>query len=272
MSWCDSVENESGTADFMIGDTHHDYVLDMLNLFRNIDVMSKIECDFEDGSIEYNFWHHVHENLLFDDDDKDHLPITVFSYIAPTMNTSFLLHVLLSMGRFETEVDIFLHPTMKDCFRYCGLIGDSDDEESLQEYVNDLTKKFIVDQMQYFPNSKKVIDFWIITTYELFKSIIIDNVLPVTERPLVQLSVLLSSNELEMITHKGIIKSNCIDAAFEELVNSGTCMDDIPCKEALLDVSLSFNVDWDPLIALVKNKLQSQESFLEQKFSSQHLF
>ena len=169
------------------------------------------------------------------------------------MNTSFLLHILLSMGSFETEIDIFLHPTMKDCFRYCGLIGESDDEASLQQYVNDLTKKFIIDQMQYFPNSKKVIDFWIITTYELFKSIIVDNILPVTEMPPVQLASLLSSNELDMITHKGLIKSNCIDASFEELLNSGTCMDRIPTKEQLLDASLSFTVDWDPISSLVKN-------------------
>ena len=63
------------------------------------------------------------------------------------------------MGRFETEIDIFLHPTMRECFRYCGLIGQSDDRDDLLDYVNALTKTYIVEQLQYFPNSKRVIDF-----------------------------------------------------------------------------------------------------------------
>ena len=187
-----------------------------------------------------------------------------FSYIAPTMNTSFLLHIMLSLGRFETEIDIFLHRTLRECFRYCGLIGEEDDAASLERYAGELTQLFIVDQMQYFPNSKRVIDFWIITTFELFYSIIVDNVLPVTEMPPVQLSTLLSSNELEMVTYKGRMRSNCIDAAMLEIGGASEYMDGLPSKEELLEASLSFTVDWNPVTSLRKNVIQSEESFKEQ--------
>ena len=70
---------------------------------------------------------------------------------------------MLSMGRFETEVDLTLHGSYRECLRYCGLIGPNNDEASLKQYAKSLTKRWIEEQVQYFPNAQRVIDFWIIT-------------------------------------------------------------------------------------------------------------
>eukprot|EP00957_Ditylum_brightwellii_P159414 12134797-Ditylum_brightwellii.AAC.1 len=52
----------------------------------------------------------------------------------------FLLHLMLSMGYFQTEV-------------------------------------------QYYPNSRQVIDEWIVVTDEMLKAVVIDNLLPVIDMP-----------------------------------------------------------------------------------------
>ena len=57
----------------------------------------------EDDNFDHEFAAHVHCHLLHID-DQEHLPIPVFFFISPTISTSFLLHVMLSMGRFETEI------------------------------------------------------------------------------------------------------------------------------------------------------------------------
>ena len=66
------------------------------------------------------------------EDTARHLPVPVYLFINPTMNTRFLLHLLLSMGHYETEYDMILHPTLRESFKYAKLIGAEVDEESLK--------------------------------------------------------------------------------------------------------------------------------------------
>ena len=78
---------------------------DMVNLFKRIDnVLSQEEANLSEDDLA--FLHQAKKHLLCDNDDG-HLPIPVYSYIKPTMGASFILHVLLSMGRFTTERHYF---------------------------------------------------------------------------------------------------------------------------------------------------------------------
>ena len=99
------------------------------------------------------------------------------------------------MGHFSTEIDLTLHPSLLESFRSSHLIGPLNDVESLQQYSNELLKKFIVDQLQYFPNSKRVIDSWIITAGELLDDIIVHDNIPINNMPAVQQSSLYASTE-----------------------------------------------------------------------------
>ena len=45
------------------------------------------------------------------EDPAEHLPVPVYLFIRPTMNTWFILHLLLSMGHYETEYDLILYLT-----------------------------------------------------------------------------------------------------------------------------------------------------------------
>ena len=65
---------------------------------------------------------------------------------------------MLSMGRFETEIDVLTHGIIKECLRYFRLIVENDDDESLVTYAEVLTKIFIKEQMKSFPNAQRVTD------------------------------------------------------------------------------------------------------------------
>ena len=67
--------------------------------------------------------------------------------------------------------------------RYGTLIGNEDDQESLKKYSEELLKKFILHKLQYFPNSSKVLDNWIVVAGDLFESVIMKNVIPITDMP-----------------------------------------------------------------------------------------
>ena len=66
----------------------------------------------------------------------------------PNKGSQFILHILLSMGRFDTELDLILHSSLKESFRYVQLITT-------------------------FPNLMRVIDWCICDTGILFHSVII---------------------------------------------------------------------------------------------------
>ena len=207
----------------------------------------------------------VHSDFLFDD-EREHLPIPVFSYIIPTMGTSFILHIMLSMGRFETELDLTMHPSILECLRSCGLVGSNNDADSLKHYSNELLYQFIIEQVQYFPNSQRVIDFWIITAFELFHNVIVDNKLPVTEIPPVQLSRLMASTEEDIVLYAQKIKTNLINCGLKEM---GTCIEscNIPSNNELETASYFTPVDWDAKTCFKKFQNQTDDSYEEQKLA-----
>ena len=129
-----------------------------------------------------------------------------------------------------------------------------------------LMRRFIEEQIQYFPNSQRVIDFWIISAMELFERIIVKDELPVTEMPPVQLSKLLSSMEEGIIEHRVKIKSKLIDAAIEE-IGDGMALCNVPSKDQIEISSSQNQLQWDAVETLTKNPNQSEDSFLEQKLA-----
>ena len=87
-----------------------------------------------------------------------------------------------------------MHPVFYNGVR----VGKHDDEESLEYYIDVLTRRLIEEQMKYFPNAQKLIDFWTITTSSLFCETVMEDMLPMSEISHVQLSSLFNSTEKEI--------------------------------------------------------------------------
>ena len=62
---------------------------------------------------------------LIKDDKGDKMPIVVFSRVSPNRSTNFLLHMMLVMGEFETELDLKTSGSMKLCLAKAKLIPNS---------------------------------------------------------------------------------------------------------------------------------------------------
>ena len=70
-------------------------------------------------------------------------------------------------------------------FCYAKLIGESDNANDLQAYSDVILYWFLIEQLTFYPRSKRVIDDWTIVTAELFDIIIIHNNIPITDMPAV---------------------------------------------------------------------------------------
>ena len=208
-------------------------------------------------------WEFISKKLLFEDNEV-HLPIPVFSYVKPTMGTRFILHILLSLGHFQTELDLLLHRTLRDSLRYAKLIGPSNTKEKLQEYSDKLLKLFIEEQLVYFPNSSKVIQSWIVIAGELFDSIILNDEIPITDMPPILQTQLEMSQNVKSCLELQSMKKSLIQASFRELEYVMEYYN-IPDMNALENATLEHPVSWDAIKSFKQTPYQCKESFNEQK-------
>ena len=91
------------------------------------------------------------------------------------MGPEFILNTLLSLCRFSTERELLLNETLRGCFRNSKLIGEEDFPGSLQNYSNQVMNIFVKNHHVFFPNSKRIIDTFIIQDGYILDDVIINN-------------------------------------------------------------------------------------------------
>ena len=213
------------------------------------------------------FYDFVNEYLV-DSSYSGHLPVPVYSYITPSGGIKFLLHILLSMGRFSTEINLTVNSTLRECFQKAKLIGDLNDEESLQQYSNFVLKRFIVEQLKYFSNSRRILAEWIVIAGEVLDSAIVRDEIKVTDMPSVQLTSLLASREEDKLKYVQEKRRITLESVVRELGLEAA--QNLPNVEEVMIATKENPVRWDPIESFKKSSRQSEESYKEQKFAIQH--
>jgi hypothetical protein len=240
----------------------------MVDLFNDISSHIENNQDNEEISEENQvFGNQIKSAWIDNDEQNEHLPIPVYSYIKPTMGTQFILHLLLSMGHFNTEIDLTLKENLRESFRCANLIGPLNDDDSLQQYSNELLKKFIKEQLQYFPNSKRVIDSWIIVAGELLDEVLVHNSIPINNMPAVQQSTLFASTEEECVKYIESTKVNVIKSAMSELKEESIQRCSIPSIESIVAAKKESPITWNAYESFRQNNSQPDSSFVEQQFA-----
>ena len=257
VSWCDDVERNSQTLSYE--------VIQSIKLMR--DIITITVNGISDTNVNDELYDHILQNIIYSTKEEDHLPIPVYSYIKPTISISFLLHIMLSMGEYETEIDLLKHVSLRECFRCAKLIGPGNTEDELEYYASKLTKDYIVEQLQYFPNSQKILDSWIIMANNIFRSVIVHDEIPLCDMPSMQLTTLLTSMEENDVQCRLRCWENILQAALEEIGERKIDQCCIKHKDLILNAKKSDPLDWDGLSNFRKSENQSMASYMEQRFA-----
>lgn len=140
--------------------------------------------------------HHTDERLLCEpdrllknslrdfiyDDGKRHPPIPVFSQINPLHTHQFIVHFILSSGRYVTEKDAFSNPSIRECFAKTGLIGNDTSEVSLKRDINELMReKYIKGSLVYYSVSLWKAQSFISRVWRLLQDVILHDSIPMFE-------------------------------------------------------------------------------------------
>ena len=128
------------------------------------------------------------------------LPIPVCSNITPNEPVPFLLHLMLMLGKFETELDLHITGSIRENLYYAKLIGkEYNNPNSQHKYVLDLTRKFIEEVFLVQPITMRRLNKFILMSYQLFLNIIKDNEIPITDLPPCLLTVMLDTKDKDLI-------------------------------------------------------------------------
>ena len=95
----------------------------------------------------------------------DNLPVVWFSNIRPSQPHRWLLHILLSMGRFGNEYSLLCDESMKSAFVKAKLVEDTDDKQELEASVHLVLKWHVLEQVVYLPGGSRQFDRYLVAAY-----------------------------------------------------------------------------------------------------------
>lgn len=197
---------------------------------------------------------------FIDVDDPDLLPIPVVSNTDPKNALNFLIHIILSLGHYETEIDALTHSSFQESLRNAGLIGGNTDEQSLKKYSEKLTRLYIEEQLVFFPNSLMRAETYILMAKRVFDDAIIHNALSINEIPPF---TMVSLRQKEQHKCDNFWKDT-IQSQLQSVYSTLSSTNGIPTVEDVTTATRDDPLQWNPTETLEKYDLQSDESYEEQ--------
>ena len=121
----------------------------MVSLFRHLNHVTQNCANL--NNTNHIFLDFKNKHIFYNDDNDDHLPITVYSGIKPSRGPEFILNAVLSLGIFYTDRELLLNETLGGCFCNAKLIREEDDTESMYNYSNLVMNILVNNQLMFSP-------------------------------------------------------------------------------------------------------------------------
>ena len=181
--------------------------------------------------------------------------VVVTSNVLPRNSPKFLIHIVLSMGLFTTELDIFNVPTMLEAFRKAKLIGSG---PPTIEDVRSIMRKYILEQLMYMPGGIQCFDRHCENAWNVLKEFLLHNNLAFREPPPVILQQIVEENEFKCNAELSLRRETLAKALHINAVSIN-----LPTTNQMIAATKENPFDWQPELILADN--QSELSLTEQQ-------
>ena len=189
--------------------------------------------------------------------------VVYFSKIYPNDPFKFLVHLLLSMGQFDTEYELFNCSSLKEAFPKGGFnLNDTPENVAIK-----ITRKYILEQALHLPGSTRMFDRNIVNCYNVLLDFLRNRAPQFFEPPRVLLSTVTASideraSHFLQITRQNIAKGICcsdkvVDCPTQlELQHASTdnCLDYHP---KLLRLSTQTTLSFDKQTTVLKKFVEA---------------
>jgi predicted GIY-YIG superfamily endonuclease len=199
----------------------------------------------------------IMQNMFLVVGDVTRLPIPVYSNIKPTQPHRFLIHVLLSMGDFSNELELWEQGSIREAFLKARLICEADLEGSVKKLV----RKYIMEQLLFMPGGTQMFDRLCVAAHSVLSSVLLLGEVPVEEMPSV-LYTSLRQETTEKVENAIKMRRETLARVCISAVGSVGAITNMPSAEEL--IACTKNNRYPHEITLIRAERQSAESFEEQ--------
>jgi hypothetical protein len=189
--------------------------------------------------------------------DNTKLPIPVFSNIKPTQPHRFLIHVLLSMGDFNNELELWEQGSIKNAFVKARLISVL----HLEESVKDLVRRYVMEQLLFMPGGTQMFDQLCVVAHSVLTSALLQNEMPIHEMPSV-LYTSLRQETTEQVERTIQNRREILAGVLVSTVSPVMAIRNVPHAEELAACTKQNPFPFE--IIFTRSERQSIESFQEQ--------
>jgi predicted GIY-YIG superfamily endonuclease len=188
-------------------------------------------------------------------------PVVWYNSVKPTHTNRWLVHLLLSMGEFDNEMNLLGYGDIVDCFVRAKLIGV--DPRTHETDVRLLAKRYILEQLVFLPGSTRQFDKHVIAAHQTLHQALIHRQLPLDEMPPALYTHLVAVSDAKARDHMQKMRTSLSETVVSELRNKRIAQMPADCN-ALIHATVESPLDFR--LALLQGTGQTDLSFQEQIF------
>lgn len=144
-------------------------------------------------------------------------PVLVNSNISPINQCKFLIHLALTLGHFETELDLFKGPSILDVFVRSKIIDNDFSTDFDEEHIFSVLRKYVLTELLYYPGGGTfTFDSYLVAAYTSLRNSLLDESYA-SDLPGVLLSDISQNASTELRKFIDDTKSSTIQACLAEI-------------------------------------------------------
>ncbi|KAL3924935.1 MAG: hypothetical protein SGILL_000742 [Bacillariaceae sp.] len=238
------------------------------HLRKHVEGLCALFLDKDKSKVDQKRWDRCHDRFITKTEKP--LPVIVFSNVRPQNASKFVIHLLLSMGHFNTEADLWVHGNMRVAFEKARLTPrlDNATDVEVREAVDVLLSAWIRDQLKYYPIGTKKFDELMISAHRILYSAVSANSIAVFETPPYYYTSLVNNHHKDNTKYKQECKKLLLEATLGsiERVYGRETKNIVPSEGELMNATKSNPLAWTKKAnnTFPKTERQSENSYAEQ--------
>ena len=195
------------------------------------------------------------------------LPVIWHTSVKPTQSNRWLLHILLSMGEFDNEMNLLSTAGVKQSFMHAGSLNP--DPQTHKEGVRKLTERHTAEQLVYSPGGTKSFDKYTVAAQKTLTDALLRDQLPLDGLPPALCTHLVCMADDKAKKHIEKSRSDLLRTTVQQ-TNGKKVLKEMP--KTLTDFNNASQVVQTPWVPeFNKNDAQCEESRTEQLITLQEV-
>ena len=194
------------------------------------------------------------------------LPLPLFSSVRSSNATKFFVHILLSMGTFDTEYELWDVTSVRSAFENANLLRRNATDAEIAEDLKQVSHRYVSEQLLFVPSGSKQFDFYVCQAQKVLLSIYTTGALAPHEIPACLHTSLEASMNKKITTFKEEIQLNMIRALRVQIPSLPSEEEFLSCNrtEQMLKDRISYECLLDQSPASKKEQESTFEMLKEQ--------